>query len=103
MPKVRISLKNVFLTLSESNTEKARGLAGIPPVVLQTSAFLLNPCLGNIFVSAYPIESFLLAGNLLSYSCRPITLVSCLSKAFETILRKTKIKCLISDNLLSAR
>ena len=49
LPKVLISSKDVFSTLSGLDTKKAYGPDGVPPVVLQNCASELTPCLGKLF------------------------------------------------------
>ena len=49
MPKILISYKDVISALSELNTKKAYGPDGIPPVVLKTCAYELEPCHGKLF------------------------------------------------------
>ncbi len=105
---------DVFYAFSGINPRKAHGPDGVPPIFLKNSASLLTPCLVKLFrlclststfpacfMYAYvePIPKKADRSNPSSY--RPIALISCLSKAFETILKKKFLKHLSSFNLFS--
>ncbi len=110
-------LKNdVFYVLSGLNTQKAYGPDGVPPIVPKNCAPVLTPCLVKHFrlclsTSTFPscrkyayIQHVPKKGDRSnSTNYRPIALLSCLSKAFETILNKWFLKHLSSLNLLSDR
>ncbi len=114
MPVIKIIKNDVFYALSGLNPRKAYGTDGVPPIVLKNCASVLTPCLVKLFrlclsTSTFP-SSWKYAymqhvpkkddrSNPSSYL--PITLLSCLSKAFETILKKWFLKHLSSFNLLS--
>ncbi len=88
----------------------------MPPIVLKNCASVLTPCLVKLFrlclstatfpscfKDAYvqPVPKKGDRSNPSNY--RPIALLSCLSKAFETILNRKIHKHLSSSNLLSDR
>ncbi len=96
------------------NPRKAYGPDGVPPIVLKNCASVLTPCLVKLFRLCLSTSTF--------HSCwkyayvqpvpkkgdrsnpsnyRPIALISCLSKVFETILNRKFLKHLSSSNLLS--
>ncbi len=116
MPVIRILSNNVFYPLSGVNSQKAYGPNGLPPIVLKNCAYLLTPCLVKLF------RSFLLSSTFPSCwkyafiqpvpkksdrsnpsNYRPIALLSCLSKAFESILARKIQKHLSTSDLLSDR
>ncbi|KAL7633754.1 UNVERIFIED_CONTAM: hypothetical protein RMT77_015708 [Armadillidium vulgare] len=116
MPITRISSKDVLSALSELNTKKAYGPNGIPPVVLKTCASELAACLGKLFrpclsTSTFPscwkralIQHVPKKGDPSQPSkYRPISLISVLSKVFESILNRKIWKHLNSSNLFSDR
>ena len=116
MPIIKISSADVFSALSGLNSRKAYGPDGIPPLVLKNCASVLTPCLGKLFrlclsSGTFPscwkfalIQPVPKKGDRSQPSnYRPIALISCLSKVFETILNKKILKHLSSNNLLSDR
>ena len=116
MPKIVISSKDVFSALSGLDTKKAYGPDGVPPVVLKNCASVLTPCLGklfrlclssNIFPTCWKfalIQPVPKKGDRSQPSnYRPIALISCISKVFESILNTKFLKHLTSNNLLSDR
>jgi hypothetical protein len=116
MPLIKISSRDVLSTLSGLNTQKAYGPDGIPPVILKNCASVLTPCLGKLFRLCLSTQTF---PSCWKYALiqpvpkkgdraqpsnyRPIALVSCLSKVFESILNSKILKYLNSHNLLSDR
>ena len=116
IPKIKILHNDVLHTLSGLNTRKAYGPDGIPPIVLKNCASVLTPCLVKLFrlclsTSTFPscwkyayIQPVPKKGDRSNPSnYRPIALISCLSKVFESILNKKILRHLTSLNLLSDR
>ena len=116
IPKIKILRNDVFHTLSGLNTRKAYGPDGIPPIVLKNCASVLAPCLTKLFrlclsTSTFPscwkyayIQPVPKKGDRSNPSdYRPIALISCLSKVFESILNKKIQRHLSTHNLLSDR
>ncbi len=116
MPVIKILKNDVFCALSGLNPQKAYGPDGVPPIVLKNCASVLTPYLAKLFrlcIStsifpscwkyAYiqPMPKKRDRSNPSNY--RPIALLSCLSKAFKTILNKWFLKHLSGFNLLSDR
>ena len=116
LPQIRISSKDVFSALTELDPGKAYGPDGIPPVVLKTCASELTPCLGKLFrlclssgifpscwkfALIQPVPKKGDRSNPSNY--RPIALISCLSKVFESILNKKIQRHLSRHNFLSDR
>ncbi len=116
MPAIKNLSNDVFYALSGINPQNAYGPDGVPPIVLKNCAFVLTPCLVKLFRLCLSTSTFLSCwkyayvqpvpkkgdrSNLTNY--RPIALLSCLSKAFETILNKKIHKHLSASNLLSDR
>ncbi len=114
MPGIEIISNDVFYALSGLNLQNAYGPDGVPPIVLDNCASALTPCLVKLFhlclsksifpscwkyayVQSVPKKSD--HSNPSNY--RPITLLSCLSKAFETILNWKIHKHLSASSLLS--
>ncbi len=100
MPVIKILKSAVFHVLAGLNPRKAYGLDGVPPVVLKNCASVLTPCLVKLFrlclsTSTFPwywkyayVQPVPKKGDRSSPSSyRPNALISCLSKAFETILK----------------
>ncbi len=101
MPVIKILKSEVFYALSGLNPRKAYGPDGVPPIVLKNCASVLTPCLVKLFRLCLSTSTFL---SCWKYACvepvpkkgdrsnpssyRPIALISCLSKAFETILNR---------------
>ncbi len=116
MPVIKILKNDVLYALSGLNPRKAYGADGVPPIVLKNCASVLTPCLVKLFrlflsTSTFPscwkysyIQPVPKKGDRSNPSnYRPIALLSCLSKAFETILNKWFLKRLSNFNLLSDR
>ncbi len=95
------------------NPRKAYGPDGVPPIVLKNCASVLTPCLVKLFrlclsISTFPscwkyayVQPVPKKGDPCNPSnYRPIALISCLSKVFETILNTKFLKHLSSFNLL---
>ena len=114
MPFIKISYNDVFYALSGLDSRKAYGPDGVPPIVLKNCASVLAPCLVKLFrlclsTSTFPscwkfahIQPVPKKGDHSNPSnYRPIALISCLSKAFESILNKKILKHLSDHNLLS--
>ncbi len=116
MPVIKILKNDVSYALSGLNPQKAYGPDGAPPIVLKNCASVLTPCLVKLFRLYLSTSTFSSCwkyayiqpvpkkgdrSNPSNY--RPIALLSCLSKAFETILNKWFLKHLASFNLLSDR
>ncbi len=114
MPVIKILKSEVFHALSGLNPRKAYGPDGVPPIVLKNCASVLTPCLVNLIrlclsTSNFPscwkyayVQPVPKKGNRSNPSTfRPIALISCLSKAFETILNREFLKHLSSFNILS--
>ena len=116
LPTIKILNNDVFHALSGLDPRKAYGPDGIPPIILKNCASVLTPCLVKLYrlclsTSTFPscwkfahIQPVPKKGDRSNPSnYRPIALLSCLSKAFETILNKKFLKHLSSFNLLSDR
>ena len=116
MPFIRILYKDVFHALSGLDTRKAYGPDGIPPIVLKNCASVLAPCLVKLFrlclsTSTFPscwkfahVQPVPKKGDRSAPSnYRPIALISCLSKVFESILNRKILKHLSALDLLSDR
>ena len=116
MPVIKILNNDVFYALSGLNPRKAYGPDGIPPIVLKNCASVLTPCLVKLFrlclsTSIFPscwkyayVQPVPKKGDRSNPSnYRPIALLSCLSKAFETILNRKVLRHLSSSNLVSDR
>jgi len=116
MPAIKILKNDVFYALSGLNSRKAYGPDGVPPIVLKNCASALTPCLVKLFrlclsTSTFPscwkyayIQPVPKKGDRSNPSnYRPIALLSCLSKTFETILNRKFLKHLSTFNLLSDR
>ncbi len=114
MPVIKILKSEVFYALSGLNPWKAYEPDGVPPIVLQSCASVLTPCLVKLFrlclsTSTFPscwkyayVQPVPKKGDRSNSSnYRSIALISCLSKAFETILNSKFLKHLSSFNLLS--
>ncbi len=106
----------MYYALSGLNPQKAYGPDGVPPIVPKNCASVLTPCLIELFrlclsTSTFPscwkyayVQPVPKKGdrsNLSSY--RPIALLFCLSKAFESILNRKIQKHLSTSDLLSDR
>ncbi len=116
MPVIKILKNDIFYALSGLNPRKAYGPDGVPPIVLKNCASVLTPCLVQLlrlwlststvpscwkYAHIQPVPKKGDRSNPSNY--RPIALLSCLSKAFETILNKWFLKHLSRLNLLSER
>ncbi len=114
MPLIKIVKNKVFYALSGLNPRKAYVPDGVPPVVLKNCTSVLTPCLVKLFplclsTSASPscwkyayVQPVPKKGDRSNpFTYRPIPLISCLSKAFETILNRKFLKHLSSFNRLS--
>ena len=116
IPKIKILKSDVIHTLSGLNSRKAYGPDGVPPIVLKNCASVLAPCLVKLFqlclsTSTFPscwkyayIQPVPKKGDRSNPSnYRPIALISCLSKVFESILNRKIHRHLSAHNLLSDR
>ncbi len=116
MPVIKILPNDVFYALSGLNPQKAYGPDGVPPIVLKNCAFVLTPCLVKLFrlclsTSTFPscwkyafIQPVPKKGDRSNPSSyRPIAILSCLSKAFESILNRKIQQHLSTSDLLSDR
>ena len=116
MPVIKILQNDVFYALSGLNPQKAYGPDGVPPIVLKNCASVLSPCLVKLFRLCLSTSTFPSCwkyaftqpvpkkgdrSNPSNY--RPIALLSCLSKAFESILNRKIQKHLSTSDLLSDR
>ena len=114
MIHIKILRNDFFHTLAGLNTRQAYGPVGVPPIVLRNCASVLAPCLVKLFelclfTSTFPscwkfayIQPVPKKGDRSNHSnYRPIALISCLSKIFESILNKKIHKHLSLHNLLS--
>ena len=114
LPDIKISSKDVFSALSGLDSRKAYGPDGVPPVVLKNCASVLTPCLGKLFrlclsTCTFPscwkfalIQPVPKKGDRSQPSnYRPIALISCLSKVFESILNRKFQRHLSNHNLIS--
>merc|ERR1712035_158174 len=114
MPFIKILRNDAFYALSGLDPRKAVGPDGVPPIVLKNCASVLAPCLAKLFslclsTSTFPscwkfahIQPVPKKGDRSNPSnYRPIALLSCLSKTFETILNRKFLKHLSTHNLLS--
>ena len=114
LPVIKILKNDVFHALSGLNPQKAYGPDGVPPIVLKNCASVLTPCLVKLFrlclststfpscwkyAYVHPVPKKGDRSNSSNY--RPIALLSCLSKAFESILNRKLLKHLSTSNLLS--
>ncbi len=114
MPVIKVLKNDVFYTLSGLNPRKAYEPDGVPPIVLKNCSSVLSPCLVSLFrlclsksifpscwkyAYTQPVPKKGDCSNPSNY--RPIALLSCLSKAFETIFNKWFLKHLSTFNLLS--
>ena len=104
------------ITLSGLDSLKAHGPDGVLPVILKICAFELAPCLVKLFhlclsTSTYPscwmfahIQPVPKKGdrsNPSNYS--PIALISCFSKAFESVLNKKLTTFSLIASMVSAK
>ncbi len=116
MPVIKILPNDVFYALSGLSPKKTYGPDGVPPIVLENCASVLTPYLVKLFrlclsTSSSPscwkyayIQPVHKKGDRSNPSnYRPITLLSCLSKAFESILNRKSQKHLSTSDLLSDR
>ena len=116
MLPIKILRNDVFHALAGLNPRKAYGPDEVPPIVLRNCASVLAPCLVKLFqlclsTSTFPscwkfayIQPVPKKGDRSNPSnYRPIALISCLSKVFESILNKKILKHLSLHNLLSDR
>ena len=116
MPPIRIFFKEVFSALSRLDSSKACGPDGVPPVVLKNCASVLAPCLSRLFRLCLSSQTFPSCWKFarihpihkkgdrsVPTNYRPISLVSCISKVFESVLNVQILKHLESNNLLSDR
>ncbi len=114
MPVIKILSNDVFNALSGINPQKDYGPDGVNSIVLENCASVLTPCLVKLFrlhlststfpscwkyAYMHPVSKKGDRSNPSNY--RPIALLSCLSKAFETILNRKIHKHLSASNLLS--
>ncbi len=116
MPVIKILPNDVFYALSGLSHQKAYGPDGVPTIVLKNCASVLTPCLVKLFrlclsTSTFPscwkyayVQPVPKNGDRSNPSnYRPIALLSCLSKAFESILNRKIQKHLSTTDLLSDR
>ncbi len=116
MPDIEILPNEVFYALSGLNPQKAYGPDGVPPIVLKNCASVLTPCLVKLFRLCLSIFTFPSCWKYahvqpVPKKCdrsnpsnnRPIALLSCLSKAFESILNRKIQKHFSTSDLLSDR
>ncbi len=114
MPVIKILHNDVFYALSGLNPQKAYGPDGVPPIVLKNCPSVLTLCLVKLFglclsTSTFPscwklayVQPVPRKGNRSNPSnYRPVALLSCLSKSFETILNEKIHMHLSASNLLS--
>ncbi len=107
---------DVFYALFGLNPQKAYEPDGVPPIILKNCAFVLKPCLVQLFGLCLSTSTFTSCwkyahiepvpkkgdcSNPSNYC--PIALLSCLSKAFESILNRKIQKHLSTSDLLSDR
>ncbi len=113
---IKILPNEVFYALSGLNSQKAYGADGVPPIVLKTCASVLTPCLVKLFclspsTSTFPscrkyayVQPVPKKGDRSNPSnYRPIALLSCLSKSFESIFNQKIQKHLSTSDLISDR
>ncbi len=116
MPVIKIFHNDLFYALSGLNSKKAYGPDEVPPIVLKNCGFMLTHCLVKLFrlclsTSIFPscwkyafIQPEPKKGDRCNPSnYHPIALLSCLSKAFESILNRKIQKHLSTSDLLSDR
>ncbi len=116
MPVIKILPNEVFYVISGLNPQKAYGLDGVPPIILKTCASVLTPCVVKLFrlclststspscwkyAYVQPVPKKGDRSNPSNY--RRIALLSCLSKASESILNRKIQKHLSTSALLSDR
>ncbi len=113
---IKILPNDVFYALSGLNPQKTYGPDGVPSIVLKNCASLLTPCLVKLFrlclsTSTFPacwkyayLQPVPKKGDRSNPSnYRPIALLSCLSKAFASILNRKIQKHISTSDLLSDR
>ncbi len=116
MPVIKILPNEVFYALSGLNPLRAYGPDGVPPIVLNNCASVMTPCLVKLFrlclsTSTFPsywkyayVQHVPKKGDQSNPSnYPPIALLSCFSKAFESILNRKIQKHLSTSDLLSDR
>ena len=116
LPTIKILSKDVFSALSGLDPTKACGPDGISPVVLKNCASVLEPCLSKLFRLCLSTQSFPSCWKFAHVhpvpkkddhsqpsNYRPISLISCLSKVFESVLNRKILRFLESHDLLSDR
>lgn len=114
LSNIIISHENVFKELNDVNTSKSMGSDGIPNLFLKMCAESLTPCFVILFRKSLAEKTFPKEwkkavitpvfkkgkkeeiGNY-----RPISLLPCMSKVFERIVRQQLLDHLISKNLLN--
>ena len=114
IPKIKILHYDVFIALFGLDSRKAYGPNGVHPVALKNCASELAPCLVKLFylclsTSTYPscwmfapIQPVPKKGDRSNPSnYRSIDLISCLSKAFESVFNEKIMRYLSAHNLLS--
>ena len=101
MLPIKILRNDVFHALA-GILRKSYGPDGVPPIVLRNSASVLAPCLVKPFQLCLSTSTFPSCWRKFAYiqpipnkgdrsnlsNYRPIALISCLSKVFESILNK---------------
>ncbi len=107
-------LRFLLMTFSTPSLALTLRPDGVPPIVVKSCASVLTPCLVKLFwlcisTSIFPscwkyayVQIVLEKGdrsNPLNYC--PIALLSCLSKAFENILNRKRLKHLSTFDILS--
>ena len=107
IPKFKILYYDVFQVLSGLDPRKVYVPDGVPPVVLTNFAFELAHCLVKLFLlclstSTYPsCWRFAHIQPVPKKDDRPIALISCLSKTFESVLNKKIMRHLSVHKFLS--
>ncbi len=112
MPVIKILHNDVFYAFSGLNPQKAYGPDTVPPIVLKNCASVLTPCLVKLFRLCPSISIFHSCWKYAYVQPVPkkgdrsnpsnylsVALLSCLSKAFETILNR-KIHMHLSASIL---
>ncbi len=116
MPVLKIRPNEVFYALSGLNPQKANEPNLVPPIVLKNCASVLTPCLVKLFRLCLSTSTFpscwryayvkpvpKKGGPSNPSNYRPIALLYCLSKAFESILNRKIQNHLSTTDLLSDR
>ncbi len=115
MPQIKILNNDVFYGLSGLNPQRAYGPDGVP-LVLKNCASVLMPCLVKlfrlilstcVFPSCWKYAYFQpvpkKSDRSIPSNYRPIALLPCLSKVFQSILNRKILKHISTSNLHSDR